>query len=154
MDDDLAGVAAILLVVALFVGFLVWIQARARNTERQWVLDRQKMLLDRLSSGSELTEFLASPEGARFVDQLKEFGHTKSSIERTIIGTIVAGVVLVCAGIALTLTFNMQPDAEDYWDYWELLATGMLGIFAGAGLLIASGLTFLLSKKWGSFDKD
>jgi hypothetical protein len=145
--DEMAGAVAALGILA-FAAFLVWIRSRNRDAYRGLLLERQKQILEKLGSGVALAQFLASDDGARLLAQLGEIDKPTTDVRRSIAAAVTAGIVSICAGIGLlTAARYLAPFADS--DYWFLIGLALLAIGVGVGLLIASGVSHYLSRKWG-----
>ena len=128
----------IIIPVALFamVVLLVWIGYKSKNARIQELADIRKRLLDKFSSGQELTEFLATPQGQGFLKDM-ETGHR--SPKSRVVHAICWGVVLLMLGAAF---FGLKLLDREFV-YPAMILTAL-----GIGILLAAGISFYLYKKW------
>lgn len=122
-------------VMVMFVG---WLGIRERRTRIQARAELSRQLLDKFTSAQELTAFLESEGGQRFLDGM---GSDKREGPREkVLGIIIPGCILTAIGIGF---FWLGTDRSG------LEMPGAVISSAGIGLLIAAGVTYALSKKWG-----
>lgn len=129
-EDVLVPLAAFAMVV-----LLVWIghQSKATRTREQGEI--RKRLLDKFTSGQELSEFLATPQGQSF---LKDEEALRSPRSRIMHG-ITWGIVLLVLGCAFLGLMSLHG---------SLVYPGAILTALGIGLLVASALSYYLYKKW------
>jgi len=130
----------VLVPIALFamVVLLVWFGHKVKRARIQEQGEVRKRLLDKFSSGPELSEFLATPQGQKFLED-QEGGSAQRSPKGRIIGSIGSGIVLVMLGIAFFALMYLERD-------FVYPATILAAL--GVGLLIAAAISYYLYKKW------
>jgi len=130
-------------VLALGVGIAAMVMYYQAKRSRQRAEERQR-LLDRLGSGPELREFLASEAGQRLLQGL---GEQPRDPRRRILLAVSAGVfsLLVGAGhlLAAWLEIFTSPGSQQV-----CLINGLLATSVGAGLLAAAGISAVIVRKW------
>jgi hypothetical protein len=94
----------------------------------------QKQVLDKFASGPEFAEFLGSAASQRFLDELGSRGPKEQ-----ILSSMRTGVVLAVLGIGL-LGLSLARRG--------FLVPGVLALALGAGFLIATAISYRLSKQW------
>ena len=149
MED--IGAALFLMAVFGWVAFLIWNKSQKKQAERQMLFEAQKQILDKLGSGPELTQVLASEEGKAFFDRLKEEPRQSGKTnELTYLGWVMGMLMggLVTLGVGLGMFYAAQRIDPEY------IVPGGILVGAGGGLLIASAVTYRLSKKWGLLKKE
>jgi len=104
----------------------------------------QTRLLDRIGSAREFGEFLATESGARFLDAI--------SVDRNVTPTgilraLQSGTVSLSLGVAMFVLGRGKSYQEGLW----IVATICAAL--GIGLLLASALSYLLSKRLGLLDR-
>jgi ABC-type transport system involved in cytochrome bd biosynthesis fused ATPase/permease subunit len=132
-EDVLVPIAAFAMVV-LLVAF-------SYNFKRVRVQEQgelRKRLLDKFSSGTELTEFLATPQGQSFLKD-QEASAAQRSPKVRIISSIGAGIVLLLMGIAF---FGLMHLKQGF------VYPGTILTALGVGILIAAAISYRLYKKW------
>jgi ABC-type transport system involved in cytochrome bd biosynthesis fused ATPase/permease subunit len=132
-EDVLVPLAAFAMVV-LLVGFSYKLK-KARVQEQG---ELRKRLLDKFSSGTELTEFLATPQGQSFLKD-QEASAAQRSPKVRIISSIGAGIVLLLLGIAF---FGLMHLKQGF------VYPGIILMALGVGILIAAAISYRLYKKW------
>jgi len=126
--------------VAVFamVVLLAWIGHKSKLSRLQELGEVRKRLLDKFSSGTELSEFLATPQGQDFLKDQK-MGEGQQSPKRKIVFSIGAGIVLVLLSAAFFGLMYMERD---------LVFPATILMALGLGLLIAAAISYQLYKKW------
>jgi ABC-type transport system involved in cytochrome bd biosynthesis fused ATPase/permease subunit len=130
----------VLVPVALFamVVLLVWFGVKIKRARIQEQGELRKRLLDKFSSGHELTEFLATPQGQDFLKD-QEASLAQKSPRGRIVGSIGSGIVLLVLGAAFFgLTF-----LDRGFVYPAAILTAL-----GVGVLVAAAISYHLYKKW------
>lgn len=122
----------------IMVVFIVWFATREKQARTQARAELNKQLLDKFTSGQELTEFLERKAGQRFLDGM---GSEKQQGPREkVLGIIIPGCILTAIGIGFFWLGTERSGLE---------IPGAVISAAGVGLLIAAAVTYVLSKKWG-----
>jgi hypothetical protein len=132
-EDVLVPIAAFAMVV-LLVAFSYKLK-RARVQEQG---EMRKRLLDKFSSGTELSEFLATPQGQSFLKD-QEANAAKRSPKVRIISSIGAGIVLLLLGVAF---FGLMHLKQGF------VYPGTILTALGVGILVAAAISYRLYKKW------
>lgn len=131
--------------------FLVWVivDGFRRRRQLQVVSEFHNKLLDRMQTPQELSSFLESPGGARFIDSI--------AMERThpalrVLRATSVGIVLTAAGIGCrwvaTRGFIVQDAAEGF------AVIGILLISVGLGYLVSAAVSYVLSRSLGLLEQD
>ena len=123
-----------------FVGFIIWVASRARETRMRQRSEERSRLLERFSSSQELTDFLNSEAGGRLLGKT-EPGHPMRSIS----GTVMAGIITFFAGVGFLFVSGELP----HGDSDGFLIPGILGVMAGVGILISAFVSTVLYKRAG-----
>lgn len=134
----------ILVPIAVFamVVLIVYIAHLSRKHAMQQRAELRRHLLDKFNSGQDLTQFLATPQGQNFLREI-EMNRSGSAKDR-ILRTIITGIVLAALGAGFLGLMHFESD---------LAIPGVILLAIGIGFLIASVVSYLLSKKWGIFEE-
>lgn len=136
----------VIIFITLFstIAFLVWTVfstiRRARIARIQ--ADIQGKLLDKFTSGQELTNLLQTEQGKKLLDslavteQVKPYGRILAAAQ--------VGVILALAGAALLLLRKYVSGA-----YETLLVVGALALAMGIGFIVSAAISYRLSKSLG-----
>ena len=136
-EDVLVPIAFFALVV-----LIAWIAYLARKHNTHERAELRKHLLDKFNSGQDLTQFLATPQGQNFLRELEI--RKGSSAKDRILRAIVTGIVLSLLGLGFLALLRYEHD---------LIFAGVIFLAIGIGFLIAAGVSYWLSKKWGIFEE-
>lgn len=132
-----AGILVPILVPLAFFATIVaiaWLIVLYRRSQAQARAEFQKQVLDKFASGREFAEFLESPASKRFLDELGSRGPKEQ-----ILSSMRTGVVLAVLGLGLlVLSFARRG----------FVIPGVLALALGAGFLIATAVSYRLSKQW------
>jgi Flp pilus assembly protein TadB len=121
------------------VAALVWMANRRKLAIAANDRDVQLALLSKFTTAEQMTEFLASPEGRRFVDQLaKPKGFDP---RRQVLDYLTGGLITLFIGIALTLVARLGLTV--------LAIPGFICIGVGLALLIAACFIYPIAKRLG-----
>jgi hypothetical protein len=134
LNEDVIVPIASFAMVVLLVAF-GYKTKRARIQEQG---DLRKRLLDKFSSGQELTEFLATPQGQNFLKE-SEGSSAQRSPKGRVVGSIGAGVILALLGAAF---FGLM-----YLDRGFIYPAALLTAL-GVGMLVMAAISYYLYKKW------
>lgn len=145
---DLAPVLAILSVFGS-VSFLIWVNVDGlRRRQQLRVMEAfHNKLLDRISNGKELAEFMDSPGGTKFMDSI--------STERThpaqrVLRAVQIGIVLCAAGMGCrVISWQSTLVERDATEGFAIL--GILLLSVGIGYLVSAGATFGLGRTLGVY---
>jgi hypothetical protein len=145
MDNNAAPVIAVLGVVLTF-GWVFRTVISAWRAQRlaRIQAEMQSRLLDKMGSSDEVLAYLGSEAGQRFIESATL---EKVSPHGRILGSLQTGVILALAGIAFLVLRGQVPDAHQ-----EFAVLGTLGVALGVGFLLAGGLAWALSQRWGLLD--
>jgi len=122
-----------------FAGFVIWIVARAREQRLRQRSEERSRMLERFSSAQDMTEFLSSTAGARFLELLEgRAPHPMKSLS----ATVTAGIISFFAGIAFLIVSRMLDD-DDF------RIPGMLGLMIGLGILVSAAVSAMLYHRAG-----
>jgi hypothetical protein len=140
-------------------GLFLWLIVRKKSAER---LETQKQILDKIGTGQEAIQFLASKEGKELFERLgiksdlqylKMTNATqKPQIKKAlkqVIDTASFGFLLFGTGVGLLIAAQFFRPEKPAIFIWGALLT-----FAGIGSLIAAWISYHLSKKWGIIQKE
>jgi hypothetical protein len=118
--------------VALYLAFSAW------RSKQQTAM--RKALLDKFGSARDLSEFLQSEGGQRFMAELSGV----SSPLGTVMASIHKGILTLLLGGGIVF-------ASAAMNSHELMAVG--GIFGavGIGFMVSAAVTYTMSKRWGLF---
>jgi hypothetical protein len=117
---------------------IAWLGMRRRQEQIRARAELQRQLLDKFSSGREFTEFLESAASQRFLEDLS----TQGPKDR-ILKSMRMGVILTVLGLGmLGLSFAKGEDQRG------LLVPAVIILALGLGFLIATAISYRLSKQW------
>lgn len=125
----------------VFLGFIIWVVARAREARMRQRSEERSRLLERFSSSQDLTEFLNSEAGGRLLDK----GAAPAHPMRSISGTVTAGIIVLFAGLGFLTVAGEVPS----YDKEGFLIPGILGVMAGIGILVSAIVSTILYKRSG-----
>jgi len=141
MDDfaPMIGSVSILIVFGWVVKMVLAHRRQGRLIQLQFEL--QNKLLDKFSSGQELSAYLQGDIGQRFLES--------ATVERSnpysrILGSIQASLVLLTGGAAFLLLQGRIADADEAFVF-----LGTLGVALGIGFGLSAVVAYALSKAWG-----
>jgi hypothetical protein len=122
---------------------IVWIIGRTRQKRFEVQAQVQTKLIERFGSAPELIDFLHSPAGREFVTGVQSAPAILTR-ERVISG-VSRAIILVFVGLCFIGMYWALGDD----DIRGLLVTASIFIFLGVGFLVASIVSFQLSKRFG-----
>ncbi len=131
-------IVALLAVQLVFVAFLLWLAASYRQKSLNRRSEERLRVLERFGSGQELSDFLATERGGRFLGQF-------AVKPRNPAGLIVAGVVLGILAAAVGAAFLLLTEVEDS----GFIVPAAIVLAAAGGLLAATLVSSYLAKKLG-----
>ena len=140
-ETAMVAVVIMVLVAGLFLGWAVWLYARTRRERIRSELEVRRRMLEKFESGEELTGFLASEGGRKFLDDLST-GH--SSHAEKILTSFKRGTILTLLGVGLWALVAWNPN-----DLEPLGIFGTLALAAGLGYLASAALAYRFAKRWG-----
>ena len=121
------------------VAVLAWLAHRSKLTTSANERDVQLALLSKFTTADEMTQFLATPEGRRLVDQLaspKGFDARKQVIDY-----LTGGVVVLFVGIAMTALARVGMGF--------MAIPGFICLGVGIACLIAAAFIYPVAKRLG-----
>ncbi|HTY61553.1 MAG TPA: hypothetical protein VMG30_04795 [Acidobacteriota bacterium] len=136
-EDVLVPIAAFAMVI-----ILVWFGHKIKRTRIQEQGELRKRLLDKFSSGQELSEFLSTPQGQNFLKDQEANAGLRSPKSRVIHG-ICWGIVLLVLGGAFFGLMRLERDLV----YPATILTAL-----GIGILVAAAISYSLYKKWNMIE--
>jgi hypothetical protein len=142
-SDDIV-LMTVLPITILFWAWVVWIILEWRKMGQKSKL--QSKIVDKFTTIQEFNDFLQSQEGSKFLNFLKFNG---LSPRGKILSGLSKGVILTMLGISLIIIGQIFTEEMKYF-----LAFGIIFIALGVGFLIATFISYTLSKKWGIMDED
>jgi hypothetical protein len=131
------------IVATCWVVFVI-VDGFRRRQQLRLSAEFQTRLLERIGSAREFGEFLGTESGARFLDSISV---DRNAAQTGILRTLQAGIVSLVMGSA----FLVLARGKSYEEGLLIVATVSAAL--GAGLLLASALSYLLSKRMGMFDR-
>jgi hypothetical protein len=142
--------AAIPITMFVMIGFVIWSFFKARQTKH--MLEAQARfhdkILDRFGSSQDLIAFVQTPEGSRFIERFGE-QPLSSPLERSLT-SIRTGIIITFLGAGMiTIGSLLGIRFEEN----GALLLGLVGIFLGAGFLVAAYASHKLARQWGLFDR-
>ncbi len=137
--------AEIVVPVALFamVVLIIWIAHLSNRSRIQQRAELRRHLLDKFNSGQDLSQFLATSQGQSFLKEL-EIGDRTGSAKARVLRSISAGIILLFLGGAFFALMRYEHN---------LIFAAVILLALGIAFLIAAGISYVLSKKWGIFDE-
>jgi hypothetical protein len=139
------------LVIGGIVCFLLFLAYRVYQTNTQTRLQRAEAfnkLLERFSSAKEFTDFLATEQGRKFLDN--PMPSPKSTLTK-IMRLAQLGVVVLFIGFGFMINAQRLSGATDL--HYSTLSQdqhiwGIFGVMLGVGLLVTSLVSYILAKRW------
>lgn len=136
------GLVILILGQLAFAGFIIWITFRAREGRMRQRAEERARMLERFSSAQEVTDFLNSSAGARY---LRLLGERVSNPIKSIVATVAAGIISIFAGGAFQIVSRSVPDPDQV----GFRIPGILGLVVGVGILVAAAISAALYKYAG-----
>lgn len=132
------------LAVLALVGAIVWIVSRENSRREDRRADTVRRLIDKLDTGQEAMAYLESESGRKLLETVSTPA-PRADPRRRIIATLSVGAVLCCLSVGLLVLSALYPEEG-------ALGFAVMVLALGAGFLVASGISYRLSKSWGLFD--
>jgi hypothetical protein len=124
----------------IMVAIIVWVASLEKQAKARYRAEVQKELIAKFGSGRELSEFLNSEGSRQFLASLGPKEDNRQDLRHKTIGLITGGLInLSIGGAFLYVATSSRGMSLVGW-----ILTGV-----GASLLISSGITSYLTKKWG-----
>lgn len=127
--------------LAFIMGF-VWLIMHYRMQKARQQADERLRVLERFSSGAELTDFLNSPAGARLLDILSG---QRPDPRRAATWAVSTGTVLLMVGGG----FLFLDVVEALGEPDIFLIPGMILATAGLGVLLSAAISLRLGRRLG-----
>lgn len=124
-----------------FLGFIIWVVARAREARMRQRSEERTRLLERFSSSEDLAAFLSSEAGARLLQVDKGSAHPTHKLTVALF----AGLITLFIGFAFVIVVFQGRDPSG----GNLIIPGLICILAGVGILIAAGISAWLFRRAG-----
>jgi hypothetical protein len=144
----------IIIVPAAFflVGFIVYtiVEGFRRRSQAKTVTEFHGRLLDRIGSAKEFGDFFASDAGRRFMDSLSTT--ETGSPQMRILKSVQLGLVLLALGVGLFILTDQRTFSLEATD--GLVVTATVTAAVGAGLIISTLITYVLSWRMGLLTKN
>src|SRR6266852_5033121 len=131
-------------IVATCWVIVVIVDGFRRRQQLRLSAELQTRLLDRIGSAREFGEVLATESGARFLDAISV---DRNATQTGILRALQSGTVSLVMGAAIFVLARGKSYQEGLW----IVATICAAL--GIGLLLASALSYRLSKRMGLFDR-
>jgi len=143
----------IIIVPSLFfmIGWVVYVivDGLRRRQQTRVFTEFHSKLLDRIGSGREFADFFSSEAGTRFLDSLSSSETGAPQIR--ILRSMQSGVVLLALGVGLFVLTNQRTFSLEAMDGLVVMATVAAAV--GAGLVVSTLMSYLLSKRLGLIDR-
>jgi len=127
----------------LLYGWIAWIVLEWRKTTRKMQL--HKALLERFAAPGELQTFLGSEGGDRFFKSLSLGGF---SPREKVLAAFTRGAIVSFLGVAGLIVSLVLPEHAPLF-----LASGIIVLALGLGLIMSGYLSLGIGKKWGLFER-
>ncbi len=120
-----------------FFAFLIWLTAHYRHKRLERRSQERLRILERFNSGQELSDFLDTEQGRRFLALF-------ALKARNPAGVIIAGSVVGVLALFIGAAFFYLIEAEDS----NFLVPAVLILSGAVGVLAATVLSFLLARRF------
>lgn len=134
----------VLPIMMIFWGWVVWVILEWRKLRHKSKL--QGKIVEKFSTAQELSDFLQSKQGSRFLNFLRFNGLAP---REKILSSLTKGVILSFLGIAIIVVGSLFAEEMKYF-----IAFGIVLIAIGVGFLTSTLISYKLSKKWGIIDEE
>ena len=125
------------------VVMIVWLVHLSNKHKIGQQAELQRHFLNKFGTGVELTQFLETPQGQRFLKEMTIKDDARGPKER-IIGSVKGGIVLLALGVSFFALLRIEHDLI----YPAVILTAL-----GIGLLISAAISCWLSKKWNILEE-
>ncbi len=142
------------MVFGLVTGALIWLVKTLVDYRRWYRLSKvqteaHNKLLDRFTNNEDLLAYIATPSGKRFLESapimLDIASASIGAPVKRILWAIEIGVVMVCLGIGIYFAQTAVPAEVSL----VLFAVSIVVTALGVGFVLASGASYLLSRRLG-----
>ena len=158
MWENLMAGTAILLVILAIVSTLIWL-VRTLLDHRRWLrlskiqVEVHTKLFDRLTANEDLLAYIQTPAGRRFLEAapiaMEPADSALGSPARRVLWAVQAGLVLAAGGIGLlVVSWRTPPEVAQ-----AISVIGVLALALGIGFVLSAGVSLLLSKRLGLFER-
>jgi hypothetical protein len=139
-----AGILTLLVPFAFFALILgiFWLRFRRRQAQIQAQADLRKQLLDKFTSGRELSDFLQSAGGQRFLEELSS--QDTGSKDR-ILRNVRLGVIFAALGLGMLVLSWTRRDLRREFDFF---IPAVVFLAVGVGSMLSAAISHRLSQKW------
>jgi hypothetical protein len=129
------------------VGFIVYVivDGFRRRSQAKMVAEFHARLLDRIGSAKEFGDFFASDAGKRFMDSLSSTDGGSPYLR--ILRSVQTGLVMLALGVGLFILTDQRTFSLEAMD--GLVVTATVTAAIGAGLVVSTVITYLLSWQMG-----
>ncbi len=147
----MSDLTPVLIVFSVFgcLSFLTWVvvDSLRRKNQLRVMSEFHNKLLDRISNGKELAEFMDSPGGTRFIESIAT---ERSHPAQRVLRAVQVGIVLCAAGIGCRVvgwqsTIVAREAAEGF------VILGILLLSIGIGYLVSAAASFGLGRSLGVY---
>ena len=161
--EQLAGP---LIVTAVIAWFTVnnWVESRASTARQQMDIERrklalekkrmefeaQKLLLEKCQNTEEVSQFLSTEAGKRFLERMKG-GAVAPAVSVNPLGGIMALIVFGGLLLGLGLAFYLL---SKFTSHAGMIIPAFLLSIPGLALLIGAAVSYHLKKKWGLLKRE
>ncbi len=142
--DIRAVVTMVFLSLFGLVAWFFWLDARRKQSFVQARSELQNRLLEKFASPQDVAQFLQTEGGRRFLQGLTS-EHRRAG--RGILFAMQVGVILAVLGLGIVGLGLAYPPQSDRANPGVIIGSVFLSL--GVGFLIAAGISYSLSKKWG-----
>lgn len=144
MREDMApviGVVSIVMIVAALLAWTIWLYSRRRQERVRAELEIRRRMLEKFGSAEDLTSFLASEGGRKFLEDLST---EHASHADKILTSMKRAAILTLLGVGLWLLVAWQPR-----DLEPLGVFGTIALAVGLGYGASAAIAYRFSKRWG-----
>lgn len=131
------------------VSFLTWVvvDALRRKGQLRVMSEFHNKLLDRISNGKDLADFMDSPGGTKFIDSIStERIHPAQRVLRAVqIGIVLCSAGIGCRVVGWQSTLLERDAAEGF------VILGIMLLSIGIGYLVSAGAAFGLGRSLGVY---
>jgi len=156
-----------LLTFAVFgwLAFDNWVESRAATARKQAEIEEQKLaletqrmefeaqklVLEKCQNSEEVTRFLSTDAGKRFLERVQASGVAPAVHHVNSLAGIIALIVFGALGTGLGTAFYLLSKFTTHTDF---IIPAFLVAIPGLGLLIGAAVSYHLKKKWGLLKRE